>query len=66
MKTTDEFTAVLTRVSEGWETKNTDLALSAFSGDALYTEPPDRQIARSIAELANCGSFLTASRQARP
>ncbi|MEL6540070.1 MAG: nuclear transport factor 2 family protein [Pseudomonadota bacterium] len=51
MKTTDEFTAVLTRVSEGWETKNTDLAMSAFSGDALYTEPPDRQIYRGTREL---------------
>ncbi|RMB04500.1 nuclear transport factor 2 family protein [Eilatimonas milleporae] len=46
-----DFVALMTRVSEGWTAHDTDLALSAFADDALYTEPPNFQIYRGIDEL---------------
>lgn len=51
MITQSEFEALLTRVSEGWTRQDTELALSAFADDALYTEPPDLQIYRGAEEL---------------
>lgn len=49
--TRPEFEALMIRVSEGWTTGNTELALSAFTDDALYTEPPTFQMYRGAAEL---------------
>ena len=45
------FKELMDRVARGWSTQNTDLALSAFAPDALYTEPPDLQIYRGHSEL---------------
>ncbi len=54
-----DFNALMQRVSDGWTTQNVDLALSAFTKDALYTEPPNFQIYRGQTELRN---FFTAVR----
>lgn len=45
------FVGLMTRVAEGWTRQDTELALSAFAEDALYTEPPDLQIYRGREEL---------------
>lgn len=46
-----DFVGLMNKVAEGWKTKNTDLALSAFTEDAVYMEPPDRMYFRGHAEL---------------
>lgn len=46
-----EFASLMKRVSEGWTNKDTELALSAFADDAIYTEPPHFQIYRGAGEL---------------
>ncbi|WP_337658870.1 nuclear transport factor 2 family protein [Sphingorhabdus sp. Alg231-15] len=46
-----KFEQLLSKVSDGWNAKNTELALNAFADDALYTEPPDRQIYQGTEEL---------------
>lgn len=45
------FVALMQRVAVGWATKNTELALSAFTEDALYTEPPTLQMYKGIDDL---------------
>ena len=46
-----EFVNLMTRVSDGWTKHDTELALGAFTDDALYTEPPDLQMYRGAKEL---------------
>lgn len=46
-----DFVALMNRVAEGWRTNNTDLALSAFTEDAVYMEPPDLHLFRGHTEL---------------
>ena len=46
-----DFDSLMGRVAQGWTTNDTELALSAFTPDAVYTEPPDRQYYRGHGEL---------------
>ncbi|MEP2101665.1 MAG: nuclear transport factor 2 family protein [Parasphingorhabdus sp.] len=46
-----KFEQLLSKVSDGWNAKDTELALSAFADSALYTEPPDRQMYQGTEEL---------------
>ncbi len=48
-----DFETLMQRVSDGWTNQNVDLALSAFTDDAVYTEPPNFQIYRGRTELRN-------------
>lgn len=47
----EQFIELMTRVSEGWSTNNTELALSAFADGAVYSEPPSLQIYKGRDEL---------------
>lgn len=47
----EQFIEIMNRVSEGWGTNNTELALSAFADDAVYSEPPNLQIYKGRDEL---------------
>lgn len=49
--TAAEFTTLMKRVSDGWTLQDTEMALSAFAEDALYTEPPNLQIYHGADEL---------------
>ena len=42
--TVAELTALLERLATAWSTQDTELALSCFTEDAVYMEPPDIQI----------------------
>ena len=42
--TVAELTALLERLATAWSTQDTELALSCFTEDAVYVEPPDIQI----------------------
>ncbi len=46
-----DFVELMTRVATGWSKNDTELALSAFTHDALYTEPPSRQMYKGHVEL---------------
>lgn len=46
-----EFEEVMNAVARGWSTQNVDLALSSFTPDAVYLEPPDIQYFRGHAQL---------------
>ena len=48
---TVDFVGLMTRVSEGWSSNDTELALSAFDEQAVYMEPPDIQLYRGHEEL---------------
>ncbi len=39
-----EFRDLMERLARGWSTQDTDLALSCFTPDAVYMEPPDVQL----------------------
>ena len=39
-----DFAELLERLARAWSTQDTDLGLSCFTEDALYTEPPDIQL----------------------
>jgi hypothetical protein len=41
--TRSEFTQLLQRMADGWNTGNARQAADCFTEDALYTEPPDKQ-----------------------
>jgi ketosteroid isomerase-like protein len=42
--TTDGFRELMERLARAWSTQDTELGLSCFTEDALYTEPPDIQL----------------------
>ncbi|HUG10387.1 MAG TPA: nuclear transport factor 2 family protein [Opitutaceae bacterium] len=45
------FTALLSEVATGWNANDARRAADAFHEDAIYTEPPDRQVYRGRREL---------------
>lgn len=49
--TTDEFERLMQIVAEGWNEGNAHKAADCFSEDAIYVEPPDRQLYHGRAEL---------------
>jgi SnoaL-like domain len=46
-----EFQALMARLADGWSRQNTEQALSCFTEDAIYMEPPDIQLYQGHAEL---------------
>jgi hypothetical protein len=42
--TTDEFRKLMQTVAEGWNEGNARKAADCYSVNAIYTEPPDRQV----------------------
>jgi ketosteroid isomerase-like protein len=42
--TSSEFRELLERLARAWSTPDTELALSCFTDDAVYMEPPDVQL----------------------
>jgi hypothetical protein len=42
--TTDEFTKLLKTIAEAWNEGNARKAADCFTEDAIYTEPPDKQV----------------------
>lgn len=46
-----EFESLLGRLSAAWEACDAEAAASCFADDAVYMEPPDRQLFRGRAEL---------------
>jgi len=57
--TTAQFRELIQKVERGWSTQDTDLALSAFTADAIYMEPPSVQLYRGHAELRPYFGALT-------
>lgn len=49
--TTREFESLMQTIAEGWNTKNARLAADCFTEDAIYTEPPDKQLIQGRKEL---------------
>ncbi|HJR81509.1 MAG TPA: nuclear transport factor 2 family protein [Anaerolineales bacterium] len=49
--TTNEFERLMQTVAEGWNEGNAHKAADCFSEDAIYVEPPDRQLYHGRAEL---------------
>lgn len=41
---TEEFTKLLTTIAEGWSEGNATKAAECYTEDAIYTEPPDKQV----------------------
>jgi uncharacterized protein YciI len=58
--TTAQFRELIQKVERGWTTQDTELALSAFTADAVYMEPPNVQLYRGHAELRPYFGALTA------
>jgi uncharacterized protein YciI len=54
-----QFRELMQRVERGWSTQDTELALSAFTPDAVYMEPPNLQLYRGQAELRPYFGALT-------
>lgn len=50
LKTT-EFEALMQRLAEGWNEGDATKAADCFTEDAIYTEPPDKQLYRGREEL---------------
>ena len=48
---TREFTHLMQTVAEGWNEGNARKAADCFSEDAVYVEPPDKQLYHGRAEL---------------
>jgi len=48
---TDEFNPLMQTIAEGWNDGNAPRAANCFSEDAIYLEPPDKQLYRGRAEL---------------
>ena len=46
-----EFQGLLQSVADGWSANDATLAASAFAVNAIYSEPPDRQIYRGRKEI---------------
>jgi SnoaL-like domain len=46
-----EFADLLNRLAAGWNQGNARLAADCFTADAIYTEPPDKQVYRGRDEL---------------
>jgi hypothetical protein len=46
-----DFEKLMKLVSEGWSKQDTELALSAFTEDAVYMEPPEEQLFAGKAQL---------------
>lgn len=49
--TETDFEKLMHNIAAGWSTQNTDLALSSFSQDAIYMEPPNIQYYRGHQQL---------------
>jgi len=47
----DEFERLMQTVAEGWNEGNARKAAACFSDDAIYIEPPDKQLYHGRAEL---------------
>ena len=45
------FKTLMNNIAKGWSTQNTELALSSFDEDAIYTEPPNIQFYRGHDQL---------------
>ena len=48
---TDEFERLMQTIAESWNEGNARQAADCFSHDAIYVEPPDKQLYRGRAEL---------------
>jgi hypothetical protein len=48
---TSEFRAILNTVADAWNGGRTDVAVTCFTDDAIYMEPPDRQLYRGVSAL---------------
>ena len=57
--TTAEFRELMERLAHAWSTQDTELGLSCFTEDALYTEPPDIQLYRGHEQLRPYFDALT-------
>ena len=49
--TASQFNQLMQTVAEGWNEGNARKAADCFSEDAIYVEPPDKQVYRGRAEL---------------
>jgi len=49
--TTQQFEELMQTVAEGWNEGNARKASDCFSEDAIYVEPPEKQLYRGRAEL---------------
>ena len=49
--TTDEFERLMQTVAAGWNEGNASKAADCFAEDAIYVEPPDKQLHHGRAEL---------------
>jgi ketosteroid isomerase-like protein len=49
--TTSEFRDLLDKVAAAWERGDADAAADCFAEDAVYSEPPDRQLYQGRAQL---------------
>jgi hypothetical protein len=56
---TDGFRELLERLARAWSTQDTELGLSCFTDDALYSEPPDVQLYRGHVQLRPYFDALT-------
>lgn len=56
---TEGFKALMRRLGEAWSTQDTELALSCFTEDAVYMEPPDVQLYVGHAQLRPYFAALT-------
>jgi hypothetical protein len=54
-----EFRELLDRLARAWSIQDTELGLSCFAADALYTEPPDIQLYRGQDQLRPYFDALT-------
>ena len=50
--TEHDFEGLMERVARGWATNDVELALEAFTDDAIYMEPPDLILFRGRDQLA--------------
>ena len=57
--TSSEFRELLERLARAWSTQDTELGLSCFTADAVYTEPPDVQLYVGHEELRPYFAALT-------
>jgi hypothetical protein len=57
--TVAEFRELMEQLARAWSTQDTDLGLSCFTEDALYTEPPDIQLYRGHEQLRSYFDALT-------
>jgi len=46
-----EFEELMSRLAQAWSAQDAELAVSCFTADAVYMQPPDQQLYRSTAEL---------------